>query len=155
MFVRWTDTLLLYNRHVGPPTMQHYDDELHKAVTRAAHLLELCMLVRRLLRDIGGEIERASVRRVVVPWTARRRLLEPFSKVERLYRIDPPYRTVEDERLVTQFFSRFGLEQLFASTRHASEMLERRLASLETQWTLALAVVAIVVNTIVELQPWK
>ena len=155
LFVRWTDSLLLYNRDVAPPAMTNYDEELRKAISRAVHLLELCMLVRRLLRDIGGEIERASLGRVVLPWSVRSRLLEPFSDVERLYRIDPPYRTVEGERLVTECFSRFGLEQLFGSTRRASELLERRLASVETQWTFVIAALAIVAGIIVDLQPWK
>jgi hypothetical protein len=148
MFVRWTDTLLIYNRTVDGML---YEDELRKAITRATQVIELCVLLRRLLRNVGSDIEQASARPLLVPWPARGTLLRPFSELEQDYKISPPYRTPEGERLVTESFARFGVDRLFDSTRRASDLLERRLESVETQWALVVAIVAILIGAIVQL----
>ena len=154
MFVRWTDTLLLYNREVGKQDMTSYEDELRTSIARATQVIEQCVLVRRLLRNFNREIERRSARHVLLPWRVRRKLLRPFFEIERRYRIAPPFRTVEGEHLVTTSFRRFGVEQLFESARAASEFLERRLDAAQTEWALAIAAIAIVASVVVELAPW-
>ncbi len=154
MFVRWTDTLLIYNQEVDKADMKSYRDELQKSIARSAQVIELCVLLRRLLRNMSRELETRSSRHVLLPWLMRRNLLRPFFAIEQTYRIAPPFRTVEGEQIVTATFTRFGIDELFESTRRAAELLERRLEAIQTELGLALATAAIVASVLVELKPW-
>jgi hypothetical protein len=153
LFVRWTDALAVYDH--GQDWTGDYEREWGHATTRAAQLLEVCVLVRRILRNVGSDIERAvaevGVLRPGLVWGTRGRLLGRFTDVERAYKVAPPFRSSEGERLLDAMFEGFGVNAQFEATREAYRLLERRLVVVESQYVLSAGVLAFLVNALVQL----
>jgi hypothetical protein len=154
LYVRWTDTLALYG---AGAYVESYEDEYYTALARSVQVVELCVLVRRLLRNIRDDISvNARDLRVLSPRAAftalahRRRLLQPFWDVEESFYVAPPFRTVEGERLVAGSFEKFGIDRLFVDVRRVHENLERRLEFVAAEWALIGAILAFTVTSVLQ-----
>jgi hypothetical protein len=153
LFVRWTDVLAVYESRPGPDLIDDYDAEYHRAFARIVHIVEMCVLARRMLRNVAFEIDdivpRLKVRRPDIVWRSRGRVLRPFADIERDYKIAPRYKSVEGERLTKLVFARIGNNELLAATRTMYELLERRLSVVESHHVLIAGVAAFVATQVV------
>jgi hypothetical protein len=149
--MRWTDALGVYSGSIDPSTRI-------KTITRAVQLLEICVLVRRILRNASQEISTLSTSLTsltppLISSHSRRanQLLAQFTTTELQYLVSPPVRSVEAEWLIHQAAAHFGIIGLIDATRRNYEQLDRRLQWIKAQWLAAAAVMTFVANLLVTL----
>jgi hypothetical protein len=148
--MRWTDALGVYSGSIDPSTRI-------KTITRAVQLLEICVLVRRILRNASQEISTlsTSLTSLTPPLISSsprhaNQLLAQFTTTELQYLVSPPVRSVEAEWLIRQAAAKFGIG-LIDATRRNYEQLDRRLQWIKAQWLAAAAVMTFVANLLVTL----
>jgi hypothetical protein len=95
LFVRWTDVLAVYNRNVDQAQQE-------KTMLRAGQVYEICILVKRLFKNLSDEADAlSSALRLPVPrpWGTDR-ILRSFLEIERRFVMSPPAQSVEAARML-------------------------------------------------------
>ena len=142
-FLRWTDALALYVADVEA-IPRYAEHEYKLAMLRCAHLVETCVLVRRILRNLDDEMTDLSEKMRVrpnlhwPPFGASAEALGGFSDVERDFVVAPSYRSVEGEEMVKAGYRRFGIGDLFDATKKSYELLDDRRRWVTTQLSIAI-----------------
>jgi hypothetical protein len=151
LYLRWTDALGIYRESIDSCTRI-------RTIARAVQLLEICILVRTILRNASQEISELSTGLTtltppVISSSSRQanRLLAQFTTTELQYLVSPPVRSVEAERLIQEAAVRFGIIKLVGATRRNYENLDRRLQWIKAQWIAVAAVLTFVANLLVTL----
>jgi hypothetical protein len=140
LFVRWTDALAIYSAD--------REDAL-LTFCRAVQVFELCILVRRLLRNISFEADRIAA--ALRPYKSHN-ILDLLQKVEQDFVLAPPTQSVEANELLEESYKSFGIPDMISKTRAKCMVLENR-----AQWTRAqmLGAIGIVAYVIDKLDGWK
>src|SRR4051794_25939231 len=143
-YLRWTDALALYDS-------THAD--VVPAATRLIRVIEACIIMRRLLREVA--FEATSITAQVTPWglpllsTGWRRLehlRRIVAEAELATTVAPPIHSVEGQRLMDEALLRFDVQATSDHVRQSLAELERRLQWQRIRWIAIAGVLAFVVN---------
>lgn len=135
LYVRWTDTLAIYDDRVGAD----YDEAFFRCVL----LYETCVLLRRMLRSAIGRMDLLYRSMSVFPRPfAVERLTSSLAWMRGQFIMVPPVQSVEAQRLLASAYEQFGIYQLSDATVERAKMLESRY-----QWAKALILGAVPVIT--------
>jgi hypothetical protein len=159
LYMRWTDALGVYSKSIDRIDPDRIDSDTRiKTIARAVQLFEICVLVRRILRNASQDISTLSASLTFLnayPFSSNSRLanqlLAQFTTTELQYLVSPPVRSVEAEWLIHQAAEKFGIVRLIDATRTNYEQLDRRLQWIKAQWLAATAVMTFVANLLVSL----
>jgi len=144
LFLRWTEGLGVYASNIDEDMDEKYNEKMYeKSLFRAVQIFEICILVRRLLRNITETADDLSGRlSMVIPRPfAVNRLSQTFLEVQRVLVSGPPVQSVEAERLLRTAYRSFGINALVDSTRQSCDFLERRFQWVKTQFLVAIGII--------------
>jgi hypothetical protein len=135
LYIRWTDALAVYSNSVD-------ERKYEETFLRAVQLFETCIILRRLLDNVGKRMDNVSSTLSFYrprPWAVQK-VLQSVKDFQRQFVDAPSIWSLEADRLLAAAYKNFGIYEMFEATNRGCDLMEKRFLWAKTQLFVAIGV---------------